>query len=150
MISEEELESLSLNWFKSCGYACAYGPDIAHDGKTPERSDYQQAVLVGRLLIALQKINLHIPLTTLEEAAQTVNKPESPVLIHNNRTFHNLPCKGCRWNTAMATRQNPTTSSSSTSTTLIETNFWWSTSLPYRGAGNCADPTWSSSSTVFR
>jgi type I restriction enzyme R subunit len=87
MITEDQLEQLCLDWFRAQGYTYAYGPDLAFDGDTPERSDYLQVVLTGRLLTALQKINPHIPLATLEEAAQTVTKPESPVLIHNNRAF---------------------------------------------------------------
>jgi type I restriction enzyme R subunit len=94
MITEDHLEQLCLDWFRAGGYSYAYGPDIAHDGDTPERSDYLQVVLTGRLLTALQKINPHIPLATLEEAAITVTKPESPVLIHNNRAFHKLLLEG--------------------------------------------------------
>lgn len=94
MITEDQLEQLCLDWFRSGGYTYAFGPDIAFDGDTPERSDYLQVVLTGRLLAALQKINPHIPLTSLEEAALSVTKPESPVLIHNNRAFHKLLLEG--------------------------------------------------------
>ncbi|MFA5515313.1 MAG: type I restriction endonuclease [Desulfuromonadales bacterium] len=94
MTTEDQLEQLCLDWFRVRGYSTAYGPDIAHDGDTPERRDYQEVVLTGRLLTALQKINPHIPLATLEEAAQAVTKPESPVLIHNNRAFHKLLLEG--------------------------------------------------------
>ena len=94
MITEDQLEQLCLDWFRTQCYTYAFGPDIAHDGDTPERRDYQQIILTGRLLTALQKINQHIPLATLEEAAQAVTKPESPVLIHNNRTFHKLLLEG--------------------------------------------------------
>jgi type I restriction enzyme R subunit len=87
MVSEDQLEQLCLDWFRDQGFIYAYGPDIAHDGDTPERSDYLQVVLPGRLLRALEKINLHIPLATLEEAAQADTKTESPVLIHSNRAF---------------------------------------------------------------
>lgn len=94
MITEDQLEQLCLDWFRSGGYDCAFGPDIAFDGDTPERSDYLQTILTGRLLTALQKINPHIPIATLEEAAQAVTKPESLVLIHNNRAFHKLLLEG--------------------------------------------------------
>lgn len=96
MITEDQLEQLCLDWFRSGGYNYAYGPDIAHHGDTSERRDYQQVVLTGRLIAALQKINPHIPLATLEEAALTVTKPESPVLIHNSRAFHKPLFGGCR------------------------------------------------------
>ena len=51
-------------------------------------------VLAGRLLSAMQKINSHIPLAVLEEAVLSITKPESPVLIHNNRAFHRLLLEG--------------------------------------------------------
>jgi type I restriction enzyme R subunit len=94
MITEDQLEQICLDWFREGGYEYAFGPDIAHDGETPERIDYRQVVLAGRLLSAMQKINPHIPLTVLEEAALNVSKPESPVLIHNNRIFHRLLLEG--------------------------------------------------------
>ncbi|WP_287125357.1 type I restriction endonuclease subunit R [Desulfobacter sp.] len=94
MITEDQLEQICLEWFREGGYEYAFGPDIAHDGESPERIDYRQVVLAGRLLSAMQKINPHIPLTVLEEAALNVSKPESPVLIHNNRIFHRLLLEG--------------------------------------------------------
>ncbi|KIH78190.1 type I restriction enzyme, R subunit [Geoalkalibacter ferrihydriticus] len=94
MITEDHLEQLCLDWFRTGGYATAFGPDLAPDGGTPERRDYQQTILTERLLAALQKINPHIPFAILEDAAQLVTKPESPVLIHNNRAFHKLLLEG--------------------------------------------------------
>lgn len=94
MITEDQLEQLCLQWFKTGGYEYACGRDLARDGNAPERSDYQQVILTGRLISSLQKINPHIPLETLEEAALTVTKPESLVLIHNNRAFHKLLLEG--------------------------------------------------------
>ena len=94
MITEDKLEQMCLEWFREGGYEYAFGPDIAHDGETPERIDYRQVVLAGRLLSAMQKINPHIPLTVLEEAAVSFTKPQSPALIHNNRTSHRLLLEG--------------------------------------------------------
>jgi type I restriction enzyme R subunit len=112
MITEDQLEQICLEWFREGGYEYAFGPDLAPDGERPtardglvpgepgkaearpERVDYRQVVLAGRLLSAMQKINPHIPLAVLEEAALAASKPESPVLIHNNRTFHRLLLEG--------------------------------------------------------
>ena len=94
MITEDKLEQMCLEWFREGGYEYAFGPDIAHDGEVPERMDYRQVVLAGRLLSAMQKINPHIPLAVLEEAAVSFTKPESPVLIQNNRNFHSLLLEG--------------------------------------------------------
>ena len=61
MITEDQLEQLCLDWFKSIGYDYVSGYDIAPDGDNPERMDYRQIVLFDRLMQQLQIINPHIP-----------------------------------------------------------------------------------------
>ncbi len=96
MITEDQLEQLCLDWFKSIGYDYANGYDIAPDGNIPERSDYRQIILSGRLIEQLQKINPHIPTATLEAVAQQISKPETPILIKNNKAFHSLLLQGVK------------------------------------------------------
>jgi type I restriction enzyme, R subunit len=55
MITEDQLEQLCLTWFRDVGYEVAFGPGLAHDGESPERNDYRQVILQGRLLMALQR-----------------------------------------------------------------------------------------------
>ncbi|NCO15119.1 MAG: type I restriction endonuclease subunit R, partial [Thiomicrospira sp.] len=57
---------------------------------------YRQIVLFGRLLNQLQIINPHIPASVLESVAQQVAKPETPVLIKNNKTFHQWLLEGVK------------------------------------------------------
>ena len=59
-----------------------------------ERVDYLQVVMAVRLLSAMRKINPHIPPVVLKEAALSITKPKSPVLIHNNRAFHRMLLEG--------------------------------------------------------
>ncbi|MCD6533407.1 MAG: type I restriction endonuclease subunit R, partial [Deltaproteobacteria bacterium] len=94
MITEDQLEQLCIDWFREGGYDYTYGPDLAHDGPRPEREDYRQVVLFGRLLAALSRLNPHLPAATLEEAALMVKKPQSPVLLQNNKSFHKLLLEG--------------------------------------------------------
>jgi type I restriction enzyme R subunit len=96
VITEDQLEQLCLDWFKSIGYDYANGYDIAPDGNIPERSDYRQIILSGRLIEQLQKINPHIPTATLEAVAQQISKPETPILIKNNKAFHSLLLQGMK------------------------------------------------------
>lgn len=98
MITEDQLEQLCLEWFKSLGYEYANGYDIAPDGESPERSDYRQIVLFGRLLTQLQIINPHIPSSVLETVAHQIAKPETPILIKNNKTFHQWLLEGVKVN----------------------------------------------------
>lgn len=90
MITEDQLERLCIDWFRECGYDHVYGPEIGHDGESPERSDYRQVLLTGRLIESLPRLNPQIPQSALEEAAHIVSKPDHPALIQNNRSFHRL------------------------------------------------------------
>ncbi|MES0488916.1 MAG: type I restriction endonuclease subunit R [Leptospirales bacterium] len=97
MITEDQLEKLCLSWFRECNYDVCHGRDIAPDGETPEREDYKQILLTGRLLEALQRINPHIPVSALEEqVVHVLGKPESPTLIHNNRQFQRYLLNGIK------------------------------------------------------
>jgi type I restriction enzyme R subunit len=96
MITEDQLEQLCLEWFQSTGYDYVCGYDIAPDGDSPERSDYRQVVLHDRLLSQLEVINPHIPVATLEQVALLVAKPETPILIKNNKAFHQQLLEGVK------------------------------------------------------
>lgn len=95
-ITEDQLEQLCLDWFKSIGYDTICGYDIAPDGENPERIDYRQIVLFDRLLNQLQKINPHIPVSVLEIASHQIAKPDTPVLIKSNKAFHRLLLEGVK------------------------------------------------------
>ena len=96
MITEDQLEQLCLDWFKSIGYDTVCGYDIAPDGDSPERTDYRQIVLFDRFTQQLQKINPHIPLSVLETVSQQITKPETPILIKSNKAFHRLLLEGVK------------------------------------------------------
>ena len=96
MITEDQLEQLCLDWFQSIGYDYVCGYDIAPDGDSPERSDYRQIILHDRLLNCLHAINPHIPIASLEQVALQVSKPETPILIKNNKAFHQLLLEGMK------------------------------------------------------
>ena len=96
MITEDQLEQLCLEWFQSIGYDYTCGYDVAPDGISPERSDYRQIILSARLLECLVCINPHIPKGTLEHVALQVAKPETPILIKNNKAFHQVLLEGVK------------------------------------------------------
>ena len=96
MITEDQLEQLCLEWFQSIGYDYVSGYDIAPDTDNPERSDYRQVILHDRLLSRLKVINPHIPLATLEQVVLQITKPETPILINNNKAFHRLLLEGVK------------------------------------------------------
>lgn len=90
VITEDHLEQLCLTWFQDSGWDFLYGPDIAPDGDTPERPDYRQTLLPGRVLEALQRLNPQVPQTVLDDVLHRLAKPEQLSLIQNNRAFHDL------------------------------------------------------------
>lgn len=96
MITEDQLEQLCLEWFQSIGYDTICGYDIAPDSDNPERSDYRQVILHGRLLGSLKQINPHIPEATLEQVVLQIATPETPILIINNKAFHRLLLEGVK------------------------------------------------------
>lgn len=102
MITEDQLEQFCLQWFQSIGYEYVCGYDIAPDADSssgrgaPERTDYRQVILHDRLLSCLELINPHIPVATLEQVAIQVAKPETPILIKNNKAFHQLLLEGVK------------------------------------------------------
>jgi type I restriction enzyme R subunit len=96
VITEDQLEQLCLEWFQSIGYDTICGYDIAPDSDNPERSDYRQVILHGRLLSSLKQINPYIPEATLEQVVLQIATPETPILIINNKAFHRLFLEGVK------------------------------------------------------
>ncbi|MGM8851189.1 type I restriction endonuclease subunit R [Salinicola halophyticus] len=87
-MNEEQLEALCLEWFYDVGWETAHGPDIAHDGTSPERDDYKQVLLRADLEKAIRTLNLQLPDDAIQQALAKVSKPQSPDLVLSNRDFH--------------------------------------------------------------
>ncbi|MCQ8182316.1 type I restriction endonuclease subunit R [Methylomonas sp. SURF-1] len=93
-MTEDQLEQEALGWLAEVGYSNLYGPDLAPDGDTPERGNYQQVVLVERLRAAVARLNPSIPLTAREDAVRQVLDLGIPSLLAANRRFHQLLVNG--------------------------------------------------------
>lgn len=94
MMTEEQLEKLAINWFKITGYESVDGSDIAPGGRVPERSDYNQIVLLDRLRKQLQIINPDIPVSVLQDIAQKISGPEVLSIIKDNKNFQKILLNG--------------------------------------------------------
>ncbi len=88
MLTEAALEQLALTWFQDSGWEYRFGPNIAPDGETPERAEYRQVVLTGRLREALQRLNYGVPEDVLDEVLHRVMALHEPALVQSNRRFH--------------------------------------------------------------
>ncbi len=86
-ISEDHIEQVVIQEFKTLGYHYLLGPDISPEGLYQER-EYNEVVLKNRLQQAIQKINPTVPAEAQEEALRKVLRSDSPSLTQNNYQFH--------------------------------------------------------------
>jgi len=93
-MTEDQLEQEMLVWLTDVGYTHLYGPDIAVDGDSTERSDYVQVLLPFRLREAIHRLNPDIPTAAREDAIKQVIDLGIPVLLSANRHFHKLLVTG--------------------------------------------------------
>lgn len=92
--TEDLLEEAAIEIFEELGYDYVFAPDISPDGDLPERHDYREVILKDRVKDALFKINRDLPEEALDEAYRQIITFNSPLLIENNRYFHNLMREG--------------------------------------------------------
>ena len=57
MITEGKLEQLALQWFQDTGWSHVAGAALAPEGDAPERADFREVVLKGRLAEAVRRLN---------------------------------------------------------------------------------------------
>lgn len=93
-ITESAIEQLAIERLESLGYEYVYAPDIACDGENPERTNYEEVLLVERLRNAIRRINPLIPPDAQETAIKEVQRIHSPELLANNEVFHRLLTEG--------------------------------------------------------
>lgn len=96
LVTEDQVELQSIEWFKDLGYDYVCGYDIAPDGETPERSDYVSVVLKDRLQSALARINPDIPQHAISAALSQLTNPNIPALMPANRQVHSWLTKGVK------------------------------------------------------
>ena len=82
ILTEEDLENISIEWFKEIGYQFVHGPDIAPDSKSPERDDFRKVILEDRLRSALIRLNPEVPSKNIDE--DLINGVVDDIIIHLN------------------------------------------------------------------
>ena len=93
-MTEDQLEQEAIGWLKSLGYHYAFGPDIAYDGESPERTSYKDFLLQGRLADAIARLNPRVPASARDDALGQIRDLGTPALLSANRHFHKLLCTG--------------------------------------------------------
>ncbi|HEV2709889.1 MAG TPA: type I restriction endonuclease subunit R [Edaphobacter sp.] len=86
-IYESDVEEEMLGWFEDLGYEVVAGPELAPDGATPERKNYKQVLLEGRLRDALHRLNPDLPAAAIDDAVDVMRGMGTPGLMGANREF---------------------------------------------------------------
>ncbi len=93
-IYESDVEEAALDWLADLGYTVLHGPDIAPDTPDAERSIYKEVTLTRRLRDTIAHLNPEVPADAQAEAIRKVLHPDSPALVQNNQTFHQILVDG--------------------------------------------------------
>jgi type I restriction enzyme R subunit len=93
-ITEDAVEQVAIELLESAGFSYIYGPTIAPDGEAPERSRFDDVLLVGRLKSAIEKINHSLPQEAKDQALRQVLNLPSQNIIDNNESFHRMLTEG--------------------------------------------------------
>lgn len=93
-LTESAIETFAIKLFERLGYDYIHASDIAPDSDNPERSDYAEVLLVGRLEQSVNRINANLPAEVIQTALKDVRRAHSPELLSNNEAFHRLLSEG--------------------------------------------------------
>ncbi len=63
MITEDQLEQLTIQWFQDIGWSYANGAELAPEGATPERVKFRVTALKAGLA-ATQRLNPKVEIKT--------------------------------------------------------------------------------------
>ena len=80
-LTESAIEKFAIRLLERLGYDYLHGPDIAPDGESPERSDYAEVLLGGRLEQAVRRINPGLSTAVLDAALKELQRAHSPELL---------------------------------------------------------------------
>ncbi|MBC3365536.1 type I restriction endonuclease subunit R [Pseudomonas sp. SWRI154] len=93
-LTESAIETFAIRLLERLGYQPIHAPDSAPDSENPERSDYAEVLLLGRLEQAARRINTKLPADVIQAALKEVQRVQSPELLANNEAFHRLLSEG--------------------------------------------------------
>jgi type I restriction enzyme R subunit len=86
--NEDDFENAALEWFEQIGWARAYGPTISPGGSKPERDDFGQVLLLGRLASAVARLNPTLDEATVAQVVAVTRRAESADLVRENFRWH--------------------------------------------------------------
>jgi type I restriction enzyme R subunit len=87
LLNEDGYEHQCINWLKGINWNWKYGPDIAPEGISPERSSYKEVILGERLEDAIARINPGLPKDTIRSVHQLLASPGETDLLRANEVI---------------------------------------------------------------
>jgi type I restriction enzyme R subunit len=94
VISERDVEEAALALFRELGFETKFGPDLAPDARAPERTNWDEVVLLARLRTAIDRLSPHLSVEAREDAFRRVLRSDSSNLVLSNRHFHEFLANG--------------------------------------------------------
>ncbi len=93
-ITESSVEQYAIELLQAQGYEYLHGQEIAPDSDNPQRSSFDEVLLLNILKDAIAAINPSIPPDAQADALKQIQRINSPELITNNETFHRMLTEG--------------------------------------------------------
>ena len=93
-LCESSVEEMAIEELQNLGYTYISGVDLAPDAPNPERNSYGDVLLMGRLKVALSKLNPTIPTDAVHGAARKLSRIATSNLLADNEEFHKMLVDG--------------------------------------------------------
>ena len=96
MHGERTVQAAAIKWLGSLGWTVLDGPDITPDTPRPERSDYGEVVVHGRLRSAPARLGPDLPDHALDDSLRQLTRPGGARLAAGNGDVHRMLVAGVK------------------------------------------------------
>jgi type I restriction enzyme R subunit len=94
LLTEQDIENITLEILEELGYKIVYGPDIAPDSENPKRKKWDDVILEQDLRQAIENLNPKLPSDAVEEVIKKIRRLNTKNQIKNNEQFHTFLIEG--------------------------------------------------------
>ncbi len=91
---ESDIEESLIEHLERLGYSYVPGPTLSPDGEHPERKNYGEVILWGRLETAIRRLNDKIPDSAVTQALRQIRTVAGADLVEKNRTMYQYLTQG--------------------------------------------------------
>lgn len=88
---ETDVEEATIAWFEKLDYTYIHGSKLnPEENGAGERSSITDVLLLGRLRVAIERLNPELPSDAVDEVLRRVRNLNSPNVLEDNLTFHRM------------------------------------------------------------